>query len=475
MKKFILINFCLVFFVSLSFSSQRLGYDTVNVRKLFFNNEDKWDSYMGKKNSFFNDAFGTICLTVPPKFFDKKYFEEDLILNLKISKEKKDLIAAYEYKEDIGKYFLKESKTNREKNNLKNILQKIGFKDFDYFLIFYKKDTLLEKRYPNNDENFSSTFTFGKMSYLLDYKKNLREVKVYFQDNNNSYIYFDSDYDRRFDVYLFGKPYKKGLTHTLKFDSLKIIDLDAILAVIEENDIERETLVNKDDKKIKEEFIDEIITPALGFAYVKDGARNHIGEFVYISNGKLQSEKKIGFNCSGFVKEIADNYIRYKKPDFKRLSIEELSIKLSGQREETTYAFYEEKYDPYFGLDWTKNIIEKINEYSGFIEEKAILYTEDEYAPVFENGEYNFKDIKEIIFRDQQKDSNYFYIVVFNKFKVTPPSLPSFYHISIIVPYFEKRHFYLRVFESGVETAFPNLIKKHSGEKIAIFKIPLLF
>ncbi|HOV13721.1 MAG TPA: hypothetical protein PK771_05515, partial [Spirochaetota bacterium] len=246
-----------------------------------------------------------------------------------------------------------------------------------------------------------------------------------------------------------------------------------ILNLFLEHNIEKETLVERNDKEIKERFINEIIKKSLGFSYVEDGARNELGEFVHIGNNKLQNEKKYGFNCSGFVKDVVDNYIKYKLNDFKWLPIAELTVKRTEERKVTTYSFYENQLDPYFGLDWTKNLIDKINSLCGYTEENAEIYKSDKYSNIYENGEYDFSDLKEVLFRAQQSDSKYFYILVFNKFKVSPPSIPSFYHMAIAVPYFKNNHFYIRVFESGEETSFLNLSKIHSNEKVAIFRVPI--
>ena len=44
--------------------------------------------------------------------------------------------------------------------------------------------------------------------------------------------------------------------------------------------------------------------------------------------------------------------------------------------------------------------------------------------------------------------------------------IPEYYHISVLVPYFKGKHFYLRVFESAEETSFENLVNIHIPHEI---------
>ncbi|HOV13878.1 MAG TPA: hypothetical protein PK771_06310, partial [Spirochaetota bacterium] len=216
MKKFILISLFFILTVTSILSAENIGNDTVNIRKLFFLNETNWDSYLGKKSSFLDNKFALISIDLPPKFIDKTVFENDIILNITNEKEKTFIKSSYKLNEVTDRYQLNQNLSNKLLNNLKNILKNINFTDFDYFMIFYKKIPELEKKTVGIDENFSETFTYGKISYLFNKKRDLLEVKLYYQENNNSFLYFDNTKINTFDVYLFGKIYKKGLNYNLK-------------------------------------------------------------------------------------------------------------------------------------------------------------------------------------------------------------------------------------------------------------------
>ena len=113
-------------------------------------------------------------------------------------------------------------------------------------------------------------------------------------------------------------------------------------------------------QQLKKKFIDKIISPSLGYKYIDDGARDEFGKFVYIKNDNEQKTYEQGFNCCGFDKDVADNYIRLINPDFRYLKIPTLKTKRENEREKIAFQYYDLDYNPFFGLDWGKNLADKI-------------------------------------------------------------------------------------------------------------------
>jgi hypothetical protein len=445
--------------------------DTVNIRKLFFNNEKRWEKFSGKK-TFYKNNIAFICLKEPPDSIDKLTFSNEILLKITNNPDKNIILKNYLLDSDEKFYSIKTTLNILEKKKIIDFFTSIGFTKQDYFLVFYNSDPELEKKYKPMDPDLKETFTFGKITYRFNYLQELIESKIYFQENNNSFLYFNRFTPNKFDVFLFGKNIKKGLPYFFNIDSLKILPLKSILSLVDINRIQDETLVDKNDRKLKELFIEKIIIPSTKYDYEDDGAINEFGEFVYIMNGQEQKNKK-GLNCSGFVKDVIDNYIRLRNKDFKWLSIDELKSKREEERKKIPYTFFEETNDPFFGLEWSKNLIDKVNEHYDYINIKADILNSDEYSELFDSSGYYVSDMKEILFRDQKKESNYFYILAFNRLKKTTPVMPEFYHLSIVVPYFENNHFYLRSFESTKETDFTKMLNNHIGEKVAIIRIPI--
>lgn len=370
--------------------------------------------------------------------------------------------AFFLYEKDWNKYL--------NKNNKLDDVNKIGF------VINTEKDKYEMKFYVAGD-GWKKIYTFGQFDYQFDINKELLRVLVFFQNDDKSYIHFSKNNPGKFDVVLFGKIYRRNLPYYFPFDSLKIISLYKILSLLEDNKLQNEILITKDDSTFKEKLINKIIIPGVGFEYINDGARDEFGSFVYIENENEQKANEQGFNCSGFIKDVADNYIRLINPDFRYLKITDLKKERTDERENIAYQYYDLDYNPFFGLDWAKNISDKINQLCNYNVIKAEEYDKDNYVIHQKYRGYDVENLKEILFRDQQKDSTNFYILVFNRLRLEKPVVPEYYHLAIVVPYFKDKHFYLRVFESSYETDFTRVSNlandKSREEKIVIFKVPI--
>ncbi len=361
----------------------------------------------------------------------------------------------YDYFGDWNKFLIKKSSILQDENGNKFIFSCV--KDSDNYIFRF---------YPVNQG-------FGAFKYLFDKNKNLLYVMVMLHQDEKTYIIFRHDKPQKFEVYLFGEIFKKNLTYHFPFDSLKVISLYSIITLLEQNDLKKEILINIDDSSLKMKFIKRIIKPSITGNYVTDGARNEFGEFVYIKSGELQKEKNKGFNCSGFVKEVADNYIRLFNSEFGWLNIDDLKMRREKDEAKLNFNYPESKSDPLFGLMWAKNIADKINSLCDYKNIISYEYNSDEYAFYHENRGYNVTDLKEILFRDQLKDSTYFYLIIFNRLYKGSPIAPEYFHLAIIIPYFQNYHFYLNVYESNAETNYNGLFKLHKNEKVLIIKVPI--
>lgn len=323
----------------------------------------------------------------------------------------------------------------------------------------------------------SNDNSFGRFQYRFNRFKELLDVAVFFQNEKTSFLFFSNKKPGKFDVYLFGKLYRKDLPYYFSFDSLKIISLYQILSLLENAKIDKEILITKDDLATKQKFINKVILPSTKYKYVDDGARDEFGKFVYIENDNEQKQTEQGFNCSGFAKDIVDNYIRLINPDFRYLKISDLKEKREYERKNIAYQYHDLDYNPFFGLDWGKNLADKINQICNYDVIKAEEYDKDKYLIYQKYRGYNVSDLKDILFRDQQNDSTNFYLLIFNRLREQKPVVPEYYHIAVIVPYFKDKKFYLRVFESSTETSYDRIIKlsndNDKDEKVAIIKIPI--
>ena len=157
----------------------------------------------------------------------------------------------------------------------------------------------------------------------------------------------------------------------------------------------------------------------------------------------MQKSNEQGFNCSGFAKDIIDNYIRLINPDFRYLKISDLKINRENERENIAFQYHDLDYNPFFGLDWSKNLADKLNQTCNYNVIRVEEYNKDKYLIYQRYRGYDVSSLKEILFRDQQKDSTNFYLLIFNRLRTQKPVIPEYYHIAFVVPYFKDKLFYL--------------------------------
>lgn len=436
-----------IFFILFSLNLFCIEYsliDSVNIRKLFFYNENNWDKFVNTIRTYDNNTVGFICIRNIPEEIEKTTFE-NILKNLN---DNDKLFLSNFYEENNKIYKILEFIRTEDIKKIDSIFKSLNFNEYDYLMYFYTIGK-------NDKQNF-----YARLFYQFNHKKEFIKCRFYFQESSNSYLLFSKNKPNRFNVILDGKKYREDLFYYFDFESLKYLSRDSFLYLIRENKIDSEILVDKDDIGIKNKLIEKIIIPSLNPNYNDDGAINEFGEYIFIKTEELQKGDKKGVNCSGFLKDVADNYIRLRNPHFKWMKISDLKRRRIEERINETYQRYEEQYDPFFGLDWTKNIIDNINSYYNYNIIKCEELKNDKYAVYLENRGYYFDELKEILLRDQKKDSNYFYVIVFNKLRDTKPMIPTFYHIAILVPYFNNNKFDIRVFESGEETSLNKMVSR---------------
>ena len=100
----------------------------------------------------------------------------------------------------------------------------------------------------------SNNNTFGRFQYKFNKYKEMLEVAIFFQNERSSFILFSNKKPGKYDVYLFGKLYRKNLPYYFSFDSLKIISLYKILSLLEDAKIDKEILITKNDLATKKKI-----------------------------------------------------------------------------------------------------------------------------------------------------------------------------------------------------------------------------
>jgi hypothetical protein len=224
--------------------------------------------------------------------------------------------------------------------------------------------------------------------------------------------------------------------------------------------------------------------PELEFA--DDGAIDQSGRYVYINTG-LEQQGQPGLNCSGFAKWLIDGILRPVTGE--RMEIPPLKAPF-GNRGSPFTDLWEEWRDPFFGLDWIRNLASRVGTtlYSpsfGSLTEievrhepfsqiilrgkrNSAIYS---YPGFLENAGYGIEGLQALLYTLAIDEPGRFYLAAVNK-EDGPPATPEnlrgtprmrqYFHVAALVPYFTERGvFQIAVFESAAETSFNALRNRH--------------
>ncbi|MDR0494914.1 MAG: hypothetical protein LBG95_04730 [Treponema sp.] len=216
--------------------------------------------------------------------------------------------------------------------------------------------------------------------------------------------------------------------------------------------------------------------PELQFA--DDGAIDQEGRYVYIETGAAQRERP-GLNCSGFTKWLIDGILRPESG--KRMAIPPLKAPF-GERGSSYTDLWEELRDPFFGLDWIRNLASQagtalrspafgsLNEievrhepFSQVIlrgKNNSVTYP---YPGFLGNAGYGVEGLQALLYTLAIDEPGRFYLAAVNNEMGPPmteenprgtPRMRQYFHVMAFIPYFtENGVFQIAVFESAAETS----------------------
>lgn len=201
-----------------------------------------------------------------------------------------------------------------------------------------------------------------------------------------------------------------------------------------------------------------------------DGAMDENGNLVRIET--LKTNNLPGFNCSGFAKYLSDGiFVDYAG---HYMGIEELKIKHSEYRGTDITLEYEDLRDPYFGLDWTRNIAVTIARAQGLpISSPEDMDVRD--VPWFDYREdmgYPVDDLVSVMYLQAIQDPGKLYLGSINGEFGADPVLWQHYHVVVLFPHFDADgNFRISVLERNVETSASSLQRRYSGQFIHLVSI----
>jgi hypothetical protein len=227
--------------------------------------------------------------------------------------------------------------------------------------------------------------------------------------------------------------------------------------------------------------------PALTFQ--DDGAIDEHGNYVFIETLEAQSGRG-GLNCSGFAKWVVDGLLRPLTG--QGLTITALKTHF-GTRGTSFSAPYDSVRDPFFGLDWTRNLASIANTTllsANFGKQEefevrtwAFPYvtlrssnaaTTESYPGFIEDVGFSFEGLHPLLYTLAISEPGHIYLAAVNN-EQGDPRLRQYFHIAVLVPYFnEQGNFQVSVFESAAEVPFTTFKTRYpAGHFVNLVRIPL--
>ena len=231
--------------------------------------------------------------------------------------------------------------------------------------------------------------------------------------------------------------------------------------------------------------------------YVDDGALDTIGQPVYIATGLPQSPP-VGLNCSGFAAWVADGFFR---PLTGRL-LDPMALAARHIEARATPAAdrFETDLDPFFGLDWTRNIARALLDArypsrghdltesdvrvspfalvapSGVLGSPEAVNGNSAYQayPAYQRDlGYESSGLKSLMYILALREPGSIYLAsISRKSGGAIPGLSRHYHVAVLAPYFEESgEFRVAVFESDAETSVEAIMSRVPTDYVHLVRI----
>jgi hypothetical protein len=299
------------------------------------------------------------------------------------------------------------------------------------------------------------------------------------------------------DVTLYGAYIRRSVPIPVPLERLYTLPLAEVLALAGDNFparyFEPDTALYRD----KLTFIRRLRAGVAGLQFADDGALNENGDYVYINTGSAQTGGQ-GLNCSGFAKWVIDTML--VPLTGRRFAIEPLKAPF-GERGTSFTEPWEELRDPFFGLDWIRNLasgaatvlrspafgvleeIEVREEPFNQLVVRGNAAAARSYPGFLENAGYGIEGLQPLLYALAIDEPARFYLAAVNN-EIGPPTTPDnprgsprmrqYYHVAVLIPYFnEYGVFQIAVFESAAETSFNAFRSRYPGGYVNLVRIPV--
>lgn len=327
------------------------------------------------------------------------------------------------------------------------------------------------------NEEGSSYSVAGAGNYII--KRDLEsgrflQIKVFLRNHPGCFVrLFPKDNRTSMDVYLFGIAVDRGVLLPSQLQSLLTEPFTKVMALTKTTVQWERLLYRGGVDALLLDHINHIqrILPSLSDR--DDGAMDAECKFVYIESG-LPQQGSGGLNCSGFAKWISDGF--FFPLTGKYLEIETLKEKHFEYRGNRWSLRFEEERDPYFGLDWSRNLAVALWEALGYSTKSPEDYDvrQVDYLRYREDVGFPVGELELLLFLEASSNPGQFYIGSLNREYGGEPVLRQHFHLVVLFPYFTASGaFRVAVFDRAQESSLEGIPRRFPGAYIHLVRLPL--
>jgi hypothetical protein len=306
-------------------------------------------------------------------------------------------------------------------------------------------------------------------------------IRVFPQTDFNNYVQFRPFSKDRcvMDVVIYNAYIVDSLPLPVPFERLYVLPLEEILGLAQGKFPRRYFEPQLDAYRDVRAFVAAVRNRIGEISFGDDGAMDENGRYVLIDNLASQTGDP-GLNCSGFAKWLVDGILRPLTGE--RLPIGPLKARF-GERGSGFTEPWDALRDPFFGLDWTRNLAAAANRVlrsPAFGEAAEIEVRDAPFSTVIRRDKggatprpfpgylpdtgFSIEGIHPLLYTLAIDEPGRIYLASVNSELGAPvtqdnprglPRMRQHFHVAVLVPYFTSYgNFRVALFESAEETQF---------------------
>ena len=325
-------------------------------------------------------------------------------------------------------------------------------------------------------------------------------IRVFLKSDPNMYVQFTpfSGDRSQMDVVLYNAYVVRSLPIPMAFERLMLLPVEEAIAMAGARFPRHYFDPEPDMYRDSRAFINAVRQRLPDLQFIDDGAIDENGRYVYIET-LLNQGDPAGLNCSGFAKWIVDGILKPHTGQF--LPIAPLKEPFNERNSSFTEP-WERIRDPYFGLDWIRNLASRAgtalrSPAFSVLEEFEVRTHTFSHIISLDNGSstvrhypgflpdigYGFEGLQALLYTLAVNEPGRIYLAAINNEIGAPttvenprglPRMRQYYHVAVLVPFFnEFGNFQVIVFESAAETSFSGFRNRYPGQHVNLVRIPL--